>query len=330
MSQKNRIYKAIQREYEQIRSRNAAALRQRKEQVYSHVPRISEIEDEMSLLGIRIGGLVIKQPERAVELAAKLRQDIAQLRKEKDRLLCENGYSIETLNLEYDCQKCNDTGYIGTDKCTCMKQKLMDAAYDQSNVRQIIEIENFDTFDIRLYSESTDPSIGLSPRENMKEILRICLKFTKNFGREYNNLLFHGGTGLGKTFICNCIAKELLDNGFTVLYMTAGQLFKMIEEQRFGKMDDEEKEDYTDDILDADLFIIDDLGTEFSTILSSSELFHIINARLLKRRPVVLSTNLSPANFVDQYSDRLVSRMMGEYEILHIIGNDIRVLKKYN
>ncbi len=329
MSAKTEIYKEIIRGYERLRWEKTAELRSRKEAVYKRVPRIQEIEEEVSLTGIRIARLVLQQPENFFQLAGKLQEDMTALRIEKKTLLEANGFTEQDLEMEYVCSQCHDTGYVGTKQCVCMKQKLMDASYAQSNIRDIVKRENFDTFDIRYYSDKTDPKEGMSPRENIQSILSICLRFTQGFGKEFTNLLLYGGTGLGKTFLCNCMAKELLDQGKTVLYVTAGQLFKMIEEQRFGKVDEEEREDYMTDILDVDLFIIDDLGTEFSTILSSSELFNIINTRMLNKRPVILSTNLAPSDFVNQYSDRIVSRLLGEYQTLKFFGEDIRVKKKF-
>lgn len=329
MSQKTKHYQAVNREYEQSRSRHAADLRSRREAVYSRVPRIQSIEEEMSLLGIRIGGLVLREPHRTAELLEELKKKLKLLREEKEMLLSAHGFTKQTLSMEYDCTQCKDTGYIGTQQCACMKQKLMNLAYDQSNIRQIIAVENFDAFSIEYYSDEIDSRIGESPREHMRDIFRICLGFTTNFDHQFTNLLLHGSTGLGKTFLCNCIAKELLDKGHTVLYLTAGQLFKQIEKLRFDKSEEEEKEDYMEDILDVDLLIIDDLGTEFTTILSTSELFQIINTRLLQKKPVVISTNLAPNNMVDLYSDRLVSRLLGEYQVLELVGADIRMKKKY-
>ena len=322
-------YKEIIRGYERLRWEKTAELRSRKEAVYKKVPRIKEIEEAVSLTGIRIARLVLQHPENFFQLAGKLQEDMTALRMEKKTLLEANGFLEQHLEMEYVCPQCRDTGYIGTTQCVCMKQKLMDASYAQSNIRDIVARENFDTFDIRYYSDETDPREGMSPRENIQSILSICLRFTHAFDREFTNLLLYGGTGLGKTFLCNCMAKELLDQGKTVLYVTAGQLFKMIEEQRFGKIEEEEREDYMTDILGVDLFIIDDLGTEFSTILSSSELFNIINNRMLKKKPVILSTNLAPSDFVNQYSDRIVSRLLGEYQTLKFFGEDIRVKKKF-
>lgn len=329
MAAKKTIYRDVMRQYERIRANNAAKLRQRQEAIYQKVPRIKEIEEEIALCGIRIARSVLQKPGDTFSFIGQLQENLTALRMEKEALLAANGFQPKDLEMEYNCQVCRDTGYVEQKQCTCMKQKLMDAAYDQSNIRDILAVENFDTFDIRYYSPEKGPDDMLSPRENIQSILSTCLAFTENFDTSFSNLLLYGGTGLGKTFLCNCIAKELLDKGKTVLYVTAGQLFKWIEEQKFQHKEDEEQEDYTSDILEADLLILDDLGTEFSTILSSSELFFIINGRMLSKKPVIISTNLSPADFIHQYSDRVVSRLLGEYTTLKFFGEDIRVKKKF-
>lgn len=329
MSQKQTIYRNVLRQYERIRREKTEELRQRQTTVYDKIPRIQEIENEIAMAGVRIAKMVLKKPEDSFSLLGNLREGLTALKMEKERLLRENGFSLDFLEMNYECSHCKDTGYIGQKQCLCMKQKLMDAAYDQSNIRDILKVENFDTFDIRYYSAEKGKDELISPRENIQGILSTCLSFTEHFDIQFSNLLLYGGTGLGKTFLCNCIAKDLLDHGKTVLYVTAGQLFKLIEEQRFQKKDDEETEDYMSDILDVDLFIIDDLGTEFSTILSSSELFMMINGRMLNKKPVIISTNLSPADLIHQYSDRIVSRLLGEYKALKFFGEDIRVKKKF-
>lgn len=326
---KKTIYRDVLRQYERIRSGNAAELRERQEVIYKKIPRIQKIEEEIALCGIKVARMVLQKPQDTYVLMEKLQEDLTALRMEKETLLLENGYSPKDLEMQYVCKECQDTGYMGQKQCTCMKQKLMDAAYDQSNIRDILAVENFDNFDIRYYSSEKGPEDVLSPRENIQSILTTCLAFTEYFDTKFSNLLLYGSTGLGKTFLCNCIAKELLDQGKTVLYVTAGQLFKWIEEQKFQRKEDEEQEDYTIDVLEADLLILDDLGTEFSTILSSSELFFIINGRMLNKKPVIISTNLSPADFIHQYSDRVVSRLLGEYTTLKFFGEDIRVKKKF-
>ena len=143
------------------------------------------------------------------------------------------------------------------------------------------------------------------------------------------NLLLYGGTGRGKTFLCNCIAKDVLERGKNVLYLTAGQMFKQLEEMRFGQSEDEERTEWDEELLDVDLLIIDDLGTEFSTVFTASELFRIINDRKLRKKPVVISTNLEIPALMDQYSDRVMSRLIGEYTVMKFFGEDMRMKKKY-
>ncbi len=323
------IYKEIMRDYERIRTEENARLKMHQEAVYKTLPRVKEIEEEISLCGVSMATIVLKKPADYMDKMADIREKMTSLKKEKKSLLEKNGFDGQFLTMQYRCEKCKDTGYIGAEKCSCFQQRFVDKAYSQSNIKDITKSENFDFFDFRYYSTEPDAREGVSPRENMKLIYNICLNFTHNFGREFSNLLLYGSTGLGKTFLCNCIAKELLDRGKTVLYVTAPQLFKLIEDEKFNRTEDNEGSHYLEDILSVDLFIIDDLGTEFSTILSSSELFHIINSRLNEKKPVILSTNLSPSDLINQYSDRIVSRIMGSYKPIKFFGDDIRVKKNF-
>ena len=330
MPEKSERYKLVLRQYEQIRTKKEHELKKRKNDIYTACPRLEEIEREISLTGVRIGRMVLQKPEDSQLLLLKLQQSISELKQEKKLLLNKMGFSEKALQIEYVCKDCKDTGYINHMLCNCMKQKLIDLAYDQSNIREIVKCENFDTFDIRYYSEVHNEEEGISPLENIKRIFNTCMDFCQYFDSTFQNLLLYGETGLGKTFLCNCIAKELLDKGNTVLYIPAGQLFRMIEKQRFRKEDDEAQQDTMEDLLSVDLLIIDDLGTEFGTILSSAELFHIINNRMLTKKSVIVSTNLSPDNLIHQYSDRVVSRIVGTYTTLKFFGDDIRVKKKFN
>ena len=161
--------------------------------------------------------------------------------------------------------------------------------------------------------------------------LSVCKDFVENFESKKENLLFYGNTGLGKTFLCSAIAKEIAHKGHTVMYNTASRLFKALEKERFAKKEDNEfnQMSISDDILGVDLLIIDDLGTEFGTIVTSSELFDIINIRLIEHKPVIISTNLTPDRLQDQYSDRIASRIVGEYKCLKFFGDDIRIIKRY-
>ena len=327
MATKTQIYKEVLREYDALRTQKAAELRERREAIYMRFPRLEEIERELSLLGVSTAKLVLMQPESREAALAQLQEQQEALRAERMEIMASNNLSPSLLKMEYVCKICQDTGYVENEQCTCMKHKLMDRLYDQSNVRDVIKVENFDTFDLRLFSDEVVAAEGISPRENAKRNLKMAMAFAEYFSGD--NLLLYGGAGRGKTFLCNCIAKDVLERGKTVLYLTAGQLFKQLEEIRFHRDEEEETLDWDAELLGADLLIIDDLGTEFSTVFTTSELFRIINDRKLKKKPVVISTNLDYKALMDQYSDRVMSRIIGDFVTLKFFGEDIRMKKKY-
>lgn len=326
---KSEIYKKINQHYEKMRMLVFYEQQEKQKLIYQKIPRIQEIDQEISSVGVKIAKAVLKKPDDSEKLAYSLKKILKQLKEEKKELLKQAGLKEDFMDLKYHCEKCKDTGYIDTKRCICFQQKLINIIYNQSNLGEIIKAENFQTFNINLYRDQRLENEKISPKENMFDIYGVCKKFIKDFENTFENLLFYGNTGLGKTFLCNCIAKELMDRGKTVLYMTAGQLFKAVEDSHFKREEQFEYTNILDDVLTVDLLIIDDLGTEFSTILSSSELFHIINERLLTKKPVVLSTNLAPSDLINHYSDRIVSRLTGGYKVLKFFGDDIRFKKKF-
>lgn len=327
MATRTQIYREVLREYDALRTQKAAELRERKESLYQRFPRLAEIEQELSLLGVSTAKMVLLSPGEMEQAVETLKEKQGKLERERRQLLLEHNLSPSLLQMEYVCEKCKDTGYVGDTPCACMKHKWMDRLYDQSNVRDMVKVENFDTFDLRLFSDEVVPAEGISPKENAKRNLKKAMAFAEDFTGE--NLLLYGGVGQGKTFFCNCIAKDVLAQGKTVLYLTAGQLFKQLEEMRFHRNEEEETTDWDTELLEADLLIIDDLGTEFATMFTASELFRIINDRKLRRRPVVISTNLDYPALMEQYSDRVMSRLVGEYTALKFFGEDIRKKKKF-
>jgi DNA replication protein DnaC len=214
-----------------------------------------------------------------------LQQKIETLKKEKISLLRKYRYPDDYLELQYQCGQCGDTGYINGQRCGCLRQAIINRLYKISNLGNVLERENFKTFNINLFPDTKYGSHQITPRENMQEIVSICEGFVHNFDIDNgDNLLFYGSTGLGKTFLCNCIAKELLDKGKVVIYLTAFNLFRILEQYRFGRVDAFKEVDELDTIMNCDLLIIDDLGTELTNSFTVSELFNIINTRLLKRK----------------------------------------------
>ncbi|MCL1846009.1 MAG: ATP-binding protein [Defluviitaleaceae bacterium] len=322
-------YREVMREMQAERDRADALRDARRKEVYKKAPRLAEIDRELSETGLQIARIAISGDENAI---ARARAKIDALKDERLILMQKSFRGKKDFAApKYNCKKCGDTGYIGVPAiaCVCLKQRLINEYYSLSNLREVLRDENFGTFDMRLFSEKIVEKEGLSPRMNMETVFRGANKFVQNFDKEFGNLLLYGETGLGKTFICHCIAKEILDRGHTVLYLTVPRLCKVIEDSRFNRDALDAPDEMLDAVDDVDLLVLDDLGTEISTIITSAALFDIINQRLLARKPTVISTNLTTNELASQYSDRIVSRFLGNYQMVKFFGEDIRVKKKY-
>jgi DNA replication protein DnaC len=331
----NSNLKKLLTEYDKKRLNNIYEAERRKEEIYSKNPRLQEIDDILSKEAIRVSKLLITSKD--VSLLDELNKKISDLKKEKEKILNSINLNSDYLKPIYECKDCNDTGYIinnsNTTMCHCLKQKLFDIEYNKSNIYNL-EKQNFNNFSLDLYSDEIDEkkyNSKISPRENIEKIKKLCEKFIENFDSENEkNLLFTGKTGLGKSFLSSCIANEILKKGKTVLYQTAPVMLDTIIDYRFGK--DNSSKDIYDNLLTVDLLIIDDLGTECMNTMKFSELFNIINTRLLnsnnKVTKTIISTNLSLQNLFSTYDERIVSRIVGNYNICYFFGDDIRFKKR--
>lgn len=328
MTTRELYYKQLLREYDLKRSAAIREKNERTSQIHKEIPEIKKIDETLNNTGINLVKSMLTQPNNT-SLDA-FRNNTDELIRTKKMLLVESGYEPDYLDIHYHCDLCKDTGFIGPKPCKCFKQALINIAYEQSNLKHILARENFDHFTLDYYSKERDPKRGISPYEQMSRIKQVCVAMIENFSTEKQNLLLYGSAGLGKTFLCNCIAKQLLDEGYTVLYFTAPQLFKLFEEARFHRDDlDDLSKDALSTLFDVDLLIIDDLGTESAAQLSISDFFNVINTRYLNQTSTIISTNLSPKEWQDRYSERIVSRVFGNYEPLRFIGEDIRMIKKF-
>ncbi|MEA4816299.1 MAG: ATP-binding protein [Lachnospiraceae bacterium] len=328
MSIKSEVYREIKNSYQKTRDAEKEKRLLRLKEVYKKCPEIEDLDNELSMTGVSLSKLVLENPGNKAEILNCLKSNTENISERRARLLEGLGLSRDYTELKYVCAKCKDTGYIGDSPCSCMKIKLAEKLYENSNLASF-DNNSFDTFNLLYYSTEVYRDEKITPRENIQRVLKSCLDFSNKFGLEFKNLLLYGNTGLGKTFLCNCIAKELLKEGYSVIYVTSPELFKNIEKERFNKEVDEEMGYYLENLKDCDLLIIDDLGSEFSNSLTASALFEILNIRLIAAKPVIISTNLKPVEIVDQYSDRVVSRILGSYTLLKFFGEDIRVLKKF-
>lgn len=329
MSLKNFQYNTILREYDSRQLKNRHELDMRISKVYEEIPELKEIDERIVANSIADTKKLLMGDESVLE---KLKEDNLDLSMKKIELLCEHGYSSDYLSLKYTCPDCKDTGFIGHEKCHCFKQAIVDLVYSQSNVKNSIAAENFDTFSFQYYSNDyVEETTKLTPYANAHKIVNTCKNFIKDFDRKYENILLYGNTGVGKTFLANSIAKELLDSAHTVIYLTAFQLFDILEKNKFGKNDDNyDAKNQFEYILDCDLLIIDDLGTELNNSFVSSQLYLCINERHLRQKSTIISTNLSWNDLKENYSERIFSRITSNYILLKIVGEDIRLKKVFS
>lgn len=320
----NSQYDAIMRQYGARQLQNQRITAARKEEVFSKVPRIKEINDLVSSSALEQAKLLLDGNTDALSL---LNQKLSALKTERDKELEKAGYPLTYLDEVYSCPDCQDTGYIGSQKCHCLKQAIYDMVYSQSNLTDILQKENFSTFSFDYYSKTDiNPKTNLSSYDTARNAYQACLEFTQNFKETPKNILFYGDTGVGKTFLTNCIAESLLSQGYSVIYFTAFQLFDILSKGVFEK--DTDAIQANQNIFDCDLLVIDDLGTELSNSFTVSQLFLCINERMLHGKSTIISTNLSLGQISDRYSERTFSRIMDNYQLIKLFTTDIRLQKR--
>ncbi len=332
MSTETTYQKEIKQEYEQIRFRNRQLHNTRLEEVHQAFPRIAEIDDEIR--DLNIDAAIASLHNEDVDPDTVTAQTNA-LIAEKYQILTQAGYPSDYLAPIYTCPKCKDTGYTENERCDCFKQKLVARQYRQSNLSQQLSQENFSTFRTDYYSDQPDGIHELTPRANIENIYQ-SLKQYLNGVEAYlrgdvdkkGNILFQGNTGVGKTFLSNCIAKELLDQGYAVLYVSAGTLFEKAGDVIMNKRQIPDSQSFYQALSDCDFLVIDDLGTEFTNQFTASYLYTLLNDRLLRRRATIISTNLSLIEIREHYSERIFSRICDSYFIYTIYGDDIRFAKR--
>ncbi|MCD5410332.1 MAG: ATP-binding protein [Clostridiales bacterium] len=316
--------KEILNEYEQLRNNSEKEKEKNIRNVYKKLPRVETIDQEIKKLGLLMAKSLLKTTNNVHFVIETYKQKLEQLNKEKISILKQNAIPLNFSEATYVCTQCRDTAFLSNGKkCSCLKQQLINKAYSLSNLSPILEKENFYTFDLSLFSDKPYDKQEQSPRQNILENLSFAESFVMDFDKSsQKNLLFFGPTGVGKTFLINCIAKALLDKGKIVLYLTAIKMFEVLEAIRFQSTKDKKTYDL---LFESDLLIIDDLGTELSNSFTNSELFNIINTRILINKKTVISTNLTPKDIMDRYDDRIFSRLVSnKYVRLKFYGNDLR------
>lgn len=325
------LLKDILKEYSLKKQRAEEECKKNKKEIFLKIPEVSKLQDELAEVSIKAlkNNMIKDEMSREIE-NQNLEIKLEEINEKISKSLKKNGYTQDLFSPKYECEICKDTGYVNNKQCNCLKQKIINIAYKQSNLLKL-EDETFETFDIGYYSSKVDEKYGMkkSPLENIEEIRKLSKTFCKNISdKNQKNLLFIGGTGLGKTFLSNCIASEVIKNGYTAIYQTAPILMDTVIEYKLSCGKNESAKHKYNQIFDADLLIIDDLGTETMNNIKFTELFNIINTRLLNNKKMIISTNLTINKLYETYDERVVSRLIGNFIVCKFIGEDIRLKKK--
>ena len=313
------LYSAVARMYENDKQKNAAEYMRRHSQVYEKVPRISEIDDIFSKSSIEMAKLALNKTEDLERKKQEYRQKVRELTEEKRSLLLKNGYAEDYLDPIYTCKECLDTGHTNNKKCRCFTRRLVMLNYKYSGAEEILKRENFDTFSYDVYSDKSTGNKP-SPRENVRDIVKRLEKPAAAYPEKPLNLIFSGPTGTGKTFLCNCMAKKMLDKGCSLYYSGAYSLLSDLADIHFGKETAADKEL----ILCSDVLVIDDLGAEIPTKITPNLLLFLIEQRGRRGLSTFITTNCGIDRLFENYGERIGSRLVKDYKIFNMYGEDIR------
>ncbi|MBO4903157.1 MAG: ATP-binding protein [Lachnospiraceae bacterium] len=314
----NAQYDAIMRTYEERRNANRHIQEEHKAEVYDLIPSFQQLDADLGNISLELGAKLIGGDPSAL---TELKERTKEIREKKQQLLEEYGFPADYLEPVYTCPLCKDSGYVDGGKCSCLKQEIIRCLYAQSNIEGVLKEENFDNLSYEYYNDSDV--------EKMRQIVGECKSFVDDFDKTYGNLLLIGSVGVGKTYLTNCIAKELLESGHSVIYFSSFKLFDLLAKYTFRANEtDEDIEAVHEDIFSCDLLIIDDLGTEMTNSFVAAQLFAILNERNNRKRSTIISTNLSLEQLNEKYSERNFSRIFGYYRMIRIEIDDIRLAMK--
>lgn len=318
-------FKRIREEYATKTFRAQEEADMRREELYRAVPTLREMDQRLSGFGLRIMQAALKSGKTEEQVKA-LRAEHERLRLERAALLRANGYPADYSEPQYECSACRDTGYVGIRMCACMRKKLTEAGMASSGLSALMRTQSFENFSLDYYAK--DPE----ELRRMGHHFNTVLQYAQNFAIEENksmpeSLLFLGGTGLGKTHLSTAVARTVIERGYDVYYSSAVGMISDFEHRRFGNGLAQSEGDDTARYTECDLLIIDDLGTEVVNQFTLSCLYHVLNTRLNLGKPTIISTNLSSADLRKTYSDRITSRLMGEFLLIPFYGTDVRKQK---
>ena len=324
----NEVFNSIIAEYDVLRAKAKRERDSRVASVYERVPEIKEIDKKIAQIGSSTLRAILTDPDNK-NAKDDMKSKFRILSQRRSELLKAENIPEDFDKIQYKCKKCNDTGYEeGVGRCSCFRQKIIQRVigdlYKRSNMSELLERQNFDTFRLDVYSKEKAAGYSKTPYDNMRNIKRYCEDFAEHFDEKKKSLVFYGDTGLGKTFMSSCIAKYLMDRERTVTYLRASKLFKMFDDERFGRLSGG-----MDEIYKSDLLIIDDLGAEAEYRNNSSYLLELIDERIMNGKKIIINTNLNFEMLEKRYSKRFSSRILESFNMIYFFGEDIRRKKLF-
>ena len=314
------LHRARQRLAQAKADRDAENTRHRAE-AYARVPRLAEIDRQLSATVAQAVAVSFRRGEDPGQAIEALREKNLALQREREWLV--SGFEEGFLDDGPICPQCGGSGYMGEKMCECLRELCRQE--QKKELTSLLSVGNarFEHFRLDLYPDTYHEDYGCSPRQMMRLVLSRCQRYCASFGPDSGNMLFTGGPGLGKTFLSACIARAVADGGHSVVYETAIGLFSEFETAKFGDYS-EENTARTEKFLKSDLLIIDDLGSEMTTQFTMSALYRVINTRLMEGKATIISTNLTREALSSRYSPAICSRILGMYQLMQFLGNDLR------
>lgn len=289
---------------------------ERKAEVEEKIIGLKELNNKLSSTVCELTKVIISKSDDAESQIEKIKRTNIETQNMRNELLTSNGYPADYLMPQYSCKKCSDTGFVDGKRCDCLEKLVEKLKIDKLNENSSISMYSFADFNTSYYEGKA--------AETMTKILGFCQRYAANFSKQSESLFMCGETGLGKTHLSLSIAKEVIARGYNVAYDSIINYLNEIEREHFGKSDN----DTLSAITSVDLLILDDLGAEFNSPFYNSTVYNIINTRINKRLPTIISSNLTSDAVAERYDDRIASRIFGEYTYLRFVGDDVRQIKK--
>ncbi len=323
MAYSNAILHQARLRLESLKADRESLQQARLQEIYQTLPRVREIDRQLRASMVQAAQAAFLKGTDGQDAMAQVRQENLQLQAQREQLITA-AFPPEYLDDSPICPHCGGSGYLGSTMCQCLQELCRQ---EQKKALSLLAAgeHTFDDFILEYYPEQTDPKFGVSPRAIMSRNFTLCRRYAADFSPNSGNLLFNGGTGLGKTLLSACIAREVAEKGYSVAYESAQHLFAKLEKAHFHP--DADSQQAAAELASCDLLIVDDLGTELPGNFVTAALYSLINDRLLAGKPMVISTNLNMGEIKQRYSPQIASRLQGSFQLLPFVGEDIRVLK---